>query len=174
MSCGSTKELVEQQWKKPDPGWIKSNSDAAFQENGSSGATACIIRDEQGQFKVAQARWYDRALDVCMMEALGCRDGLQLAMQQGDLRVALETDCLELINLWKKRDAQRSTLGPVLEEINALSLAFHSFSFSYVNRTCNKIAHVLAKQVSKTHRMEMWHVTPACVEELLISEASAS
>jgi hypothetical protein len=109
-----------------------------------------------------------------MMEALGCRDGLQLAMQQGDLRVALETDCLELINLWKKRDAQRSTLGPVLEEINALSLALHSFSFSYVNRTYNKIAHVLAKQVSKTHRMEMWHVTPACVEDLLISEASAS
>jgi hypothetical protein len=84
-------------------------------------------------------------MDVCMMEALGCRYGLQLALQQEDLRVALEIDCLELINLWKKRDAQRSAIGPVLEEINALSLAFHSFSFYFVNRTCNKIAHVLAK-----------------------------
>lgn len=88
------------------------------------GCCACIIRNDQGQFKVAQAKWYDRAMDVCMMEALGCRDGLQLALQQGERRVALETNCLELINLWKKRDVQRSALGPVLEEIFALSLAF--------------------------------------------------
>ena len=165
---------VVQHWKKPDHGWIKVNSDAAFQENGFSGATACITRNEQGQFKVEQARWYDRAMDVCMMEALGGRDGLQLAVQHGERRVVLETDCLELINLWQKRDVQRFAIGPVLEEINALSLAFHSFSFSYVNRSCNKIAHVLAKQVSKTHRTEMWHVTPACVEDLLVSEASAT
>jgi len=113
-------------------------------------------------------------MDVCMKEALGCRHGLQLAVQHGERRVVLETDCLELINLWQKRNVQRSAIGPVLEEINALSLAFHSFSFSYVNRSSNKIAHVLAKQVSKTHRTEMWHVTSACAEDLLVSEASAT
>jgi hypothetical protein len=42
-------------WSPPKPGWVKINS-------------ACIIRDHQGAFRVAQARWYERSLDACMME----------------------------------------------------------------------------------------------------------
>lgn len=59
-------------WSPPCPGWVKVNSDAAFQVVGNAGATACIIRDHQGGFMAAQARWYDRALDACMMESLAC------------------------------------------------------------------------------------------------------
>jgi hypothetical protein len=110
-----------------------------------------------------------------MLEALACRDGMQLALQNGARRVAIETDCLQLINLWKKKDVQRSNLGPILKEMDALSLAFQAFSFNYViSRACNNVAHVLAKQVFNTHRTEKWHVTPAYVVQLLASEASPS
>jgi ribonuclease HI len=159
-------------WSLPKPGWVKINSDAAFQAAGNVGATACIIRDHQGAFRVAQARWYERSLDACMMESLACRDGLELAKQHGEQRVILETDCLELVNLWKK-EAQRSVIDPVLQEIQNLCLAFQDFSFVFVNRCCNKIAHVLAKQVSNTRCLETWHVTPACVADLVMFEASA-
>jgi len=100
----------------------------------------------------AQARWYDRALDACVMEALACRDGLRLALQHGEQRVILETDCLELVNLWKKRTVQRSIVDPALKEIQDLPIAFQDFSFVYVNRRCNNIAHALAKQVTNRHR----------------------
>jgi hypothetical protein len=70
------------------------------------------------------------------------------------------TDCLELINLWKKKEVQRSIVDLVLKEIDDIRLVF---SFSYVNRSCNKVAHALAKQVSNMHHTEMWHVTPVCV-----------
>jgi len=63
------------------------------------------------------------------MEALACRDGLVLVKQQGIQHVWLETDCLELVNLWKKDD-QRSIVDPVLKEIDDLRLAFQDFSFS--------------------------------------------
>jgi len=46
----------------PDPGRVKANTDAAFQVNGNNGATTCIIRDHQGAFRAAQARWYERVL----------------------------------------------------------------------------------------------------------------
>ena len=105
-----------------------------------------------GGFMAAQARWYDRALDACMMEALACRDGLRLALQHGEQRVILETDCLELVNLWKKRTVQRSVVDPALKEIQDLQIAFQDFSFVYVNRRCNNIAHALAKQVTNRHR----------------------
>jgi len=91
----------------------------------------------------------------------------------GEQRVILETDCLELVNLWKKRAVQRSVVDPVLKEIQDVQIAFQEFSFIYVNRRCNNIAHVLAKQVTNTHRPETWHQTPACVADLVMSEASA-
>jgi hypothetical protein len=106
------------------------------------------------------------------MEAIACRDGLNLARRVGVQKVMLETDCLELINLWFKRDTQRSIIDPLLKEIDAIRLAFQEFSFCYINRSCNKVAHILAKQVSDTHRLEMWYVTPECVSDLVMSEAS--
>lgn len=148
------------------------NTDAAFSETNFCGATACVLRDHTGSVQAAQARWYDRGLEPCLMEALACRDGLRLAQQQGVQKVILETDCLEVVNLWKKKEEQRSIADPVLKEIDGLRLAFHDFSVFHVKRECNKVAHVLAKQVSSTHQMEMWHVTPLCVLELVESEAS--
>ena len=29
-------------WRLPDPGWVKANTDAAFQVNGNNGATTCM------------------------------------------------------------------------------------------------------------------------------------
>jgi ribonuclease HI len=116
--------------------------------------------------------WYEQVFDACTMEALACRDGIKMAEIAGYQHVQLETDCLELVQLWKVKESQRSIVGPVLEEIDTLSRVFQEFSFSYINRNCNKVAHVLAKQVSDSRRLERWHVTPACVSDLVLFEAS--
>ena len=81
------------------------------------------------------------------------------------------TDCLELIQLWEKRVMQRSIIAPILSEINELMLASTEFVFTFASRSCNRVAHLLAKQVTETQRSELWHVTPACVCDLLVSEA---
>jgi len=86
--------------------------------------------------------------------------------------VKLETDCLQLVQLWNKKDAQCSIVDLLLQEIDVLRLAFQGFSFSYISRICNKVPHTLAKQVSKSHRSETWHITPTCLYNLISSEAS--
>jgi hypothetical protein len=45
---------------------------------------------------------------------------------------------------------------------------FQVFSLSYAKCCCNKVAHILlAKQVLMSiQRLELWHVTPACVSDL--------
>jgi hypothetical protein len=86
------------------------------------------------------------------MEALECRDELRATKLQGLQRVHLEIDCLEVATVREKRDSQCSTIRPVLEEIDDLRLAFQEFLFSYTSRVCNKVAQVLAKQVTSTHR----------------------
>ena len=85
----------------------------------------------------------------------------------------METDCLQVVQLWDKLEAQRSIIDPVLRQINDLSLTFQEFSFSFVSRNCNKVAHFLAKPVSASHDSETWHVTPTCVYDLIMLEALA-
>ena len=50
---------------------------------------------------------------------------------------------------------QRSLLDPVLIEINELTLAFSEFVIKFVSRSCNKVAYVLAKQVTHTNQSEV-------------------
>jgi hypothetical protein len=87
----------------------------------------------------------------------------------------VETGCLQFVQLWRKRESQRSLIDAILKEIDEDCLAIQEVSFSYVSRSsCNKVAHVLAKQVLGSHPSETWHVTSACVYDLIMFEASAS
>lgn len=82
----SPKATEVSRWCPPDTGWVKVNSDAAFQVQGKVGATAYVIRDHRGRFRGVKADWYERCLDACMMETLACCDGLRLARQHGGRR----------------------------------------------------------------------------------------
>lgn len=153
---------------------MKVNTDAAYDQANRNGATACVLRDESGGVREAQAKWYEHVFDVCTMEAMACRDGIQVAADAGYQCLHVETDCLEFVQLWRRKESQLSIAGSVIAEIVNLSNGFQDFSISYVSRNCNKIAHVLAKQVTSTHSLERWHVTPACVSNLVLIEASAN
>jgi hypothetical protein len=115
---------------------VKINSDAAFYADKGSGATSYVIRDHLGRFVTAQAQWHVNLLDAEMGEALACRDAVVLARQLGLQRVQLETDCLELVQLWNKKELQRSILDPILSEIEEVRLAFIEFVFKYVRVIC--------------------------------------
>jgi hypothetical protein len=49
---------------------VKVNSDAAFYADGHNGAMAHALCDTDGAVREAQATWYDRVYDACIMEAL--------------------------------------------------------------------------------------------------------
>jgi len=38
-------------WKRPEVGWSKINTDAAFTEESKQGATSAVVRDEHGAFQ---------------------------------------------------------------------------------------------------------------------------
>lgn len=140
---GQTQRATEvSKWQAPSPGWVKKNADAAFFASDSNGATACVIRDHTGAFAGAMARWHEQVLDACTMEGMACLQGLRLAVQAGYPQMQLETDCLEVVQLWRRRTNLHSIVSHILEEIAELSRVLHDFSFSYVDRTCNKVAHI--------------------------------
>ena len=87
--------------------------------------------------------------------------------------MVMGNDCLQLVQLRNRREAQRSTIDSTLREVAELSLGFRDFTLSFVSRNCNKVAHTLAKQVSVSHRLKTWHVTRAGVYDQIVLEVTA-
>jgi hypothetical protein len=94
------------------------------------------------------------------MEALACRDGIRMAQELGITKLCLETDCLELINLWKALDMQRSAVSLIIHDIRCISRSFSEFTFAYANRICNRVAHECARQVFHEFDRVEWHLDP--------------
>lgn len=52
------------------------------------GQWGSVMRDEEGEFIAARARWYDDTTDALIAEAWACRDGVQFETA----KVIVETD----------------------------------------------------------------------------------
>jgi ribonuclease HI len=86
------------------------NTDGAFKVESLSGATGAMIRDEHGSFLKASARQIPLAGSTLMVEAEALRDGILLLGPLPQQKVILETDSLELANIWRGRENHRSEI----------------------------------------------------------------
>ena len=66
----------------------------------------------------------------------------------------------------------RPAIAPILMEIHERSLRFLDFALSYVNRLCNKVAHVLAKQADGQEETVVWYESPSCIHSLLVADCN--
>lgn len=160
----------KKRWQPPPMGWIKCNIDGAFDPTQGQGATAAVLRDERGSFQGGRAQWYSHGLDALMMESLACRDGMAYARERGVRRLLVETDNQELVKLWEAGANQRSNVAAFIKECRDISLCFPDFRIAFSPRSCNRVADMLAKQISGTNSLAVWHSAPACVGNLLIDD----
>ena len=64
----------------------------------------------------------------------------------------LETDSQEFVKLWKEGANQRSRIASIIRETRELRYSLVDFFVTFTSRACNRVAHVLAKQVSGDDR----------------------
>ena len=76
------------------------------------------------------------------------------------------------MKFWKEGANQRSRIGSIIRETRELSSSFVDFSVTFTSRACNRVAHVLAKQVSGDNRLGEWQLAPTCVVHLLASDCN--
>jgi hypothetical protein len=72
---------LEEKWSKPQPGYVKINTDGGFEAESMSGATDAVIRDENGVFIKAMVRRLPSVASALVVEAGAWRDGLRLLCQ---------------------------------------------------------------------------------------------
>lgn len=143
-------------WRKPDPGWLKVNTDASFMLDSLSGSGGAVIRDEDGRMLQASPNFYEHIPDVLTAEALAARDGALLARVCGFEKVILELDNLSLVNLLRSEAGKRSPIAGLWQEIIELGREFTHFRISFVHREGNEAAHFCAKLCSISSPIRSW------------------
>ena len=87
-------------WRPPDLHYVKINTDAAVRcLEGKIGAGG--VARSSAAFQGAWSKPYLGVTDPLIAEALAVRDGVIFARLRGFSHVLLETDCLEVVSLWK-------------------------------------------------------------------------
>jgi len=104
--CPSGKINAEQavKWQPPDHGTLKVNTDGAFLPCVESGATGAVLRDSDGNLRMASARWIDLVGSALLAEVEALRDGVRLILAGTREHIIMETDSLVLVSLWRDRD----------------------------------------------------------------------
>ena len=88
------------------------------------------------------------------------REGVVVAMLRGFARVEIETDCLEVVNLWKSRRNSRSVIASLFLDIEELVAHFTYFDIFHVRRHANVPAHLCAKHACTLEVTECWMDSP--------------
>ena len=74
---------------------------------------------------------------------------MNLASDLGWRRILVESDALDVVNLWESQNFARADIAKPLQEIKELCGNFISLSISFVRREANMATHLSAKQASE-------------------------
>jgi hypothetical protein len=89
--------------------------------------------------------------------------------------VVMETDCLEIVNLWNSHHGSRVAVAPILHEIGELVTCFTSFIIQHVLRLANNSAHLCAKHACTLLVTSSWlDCTPDFLVISLMANRSGS
>jgi ribonuclease HI len=133
------REQVLQSWQRPPSNCVKVNVDGAFVEASNAGVVGAVAQNEGGEFLMAITRQLTRVASALSSEAEALHAGVQMIHSATSGPVIMETDSLELVNLWKHRATQRSEFALILQDIQDLASFFASFSVMYARRTTNRL-----------------------------------
>ncbi|KAL0367571.1 UNVERIFIED_CONTAM: hypothetical protein Sradi_3647200 [Sesamum radiatum] len=132
-------------WLPPLLEYVKLNFDGAcFWEGQELGVGVCA-RGASGECLAWLAKRVDRMGNCELVEALAARDVVLLALHKRWRSIIVEGDCATLIPKILSPGDDYSVVGPISLDIRSLSSRFHACVFQFVKRSCNTIAHALAK-----------------------------
>ena len=161
-------------WRPPEPGFVKINTDAAIKcEDGKGGARG--VARSPDSFLGAWSKPFPGVTDPLIAEAMAVWEGVIFANLRGFSNVVLETDCLEVVNLWNTRHDSWSVVAPILVEIGELAGSLNYFYIHHVVRSANGPVHICAKHACTIDGTESWlDNTPSFLISSLLADSSAN
>ena len=156
VSYGKQQQVAQLEWNPPQEGFVKINTDAATNSEQNLAGLGAVIRDETGQVTAAAIKVSKFHGSVAYAEAEAMEWGLQVARDAQVKEVILESDSQEVVNLVNNKQGSRSEVYWVVLEIQKLKDSFDHVSCVYTHRSCNAIAHSLAKLALEKCETVVW------------------
>ena len=153
---------------------MKINTDAAIAMDDDFAGVGGVARSANALLGV-WCKPYPGVTDPVIAKALALRDGVIFANARGYTHVVMETNCWEVVNLWKTRLNSRSVVASILSEIGELALSFTFFIIQHVNMSANSPEHLCAKRACTLAVTESWLTeTPSFLTSSLLTDCSAN
>jgi hypothetical protein len=141
-------------WSLPERGWCKVNTDGSFGANGDAGC-GVVVRDHDGTIVLSACKQLLSCRDALEAEVFAMLEGLSLALHWCNQPLVIEADCLELINLLKKEELDRSVYSTTIEEIKYL-LKIRPTCVTHVSRIQNTSSHFMANYARTSNHTAVW------------------
>nr|XP_027119939.1 uncharacterized protein LOC113736922 [Coffea arabica] len=153
---GTSHQLQNHQWRPPDAGVVKINTDAAIPTKLAGAGLGMIAKDDHGNLVEARGtRKYSRGgAEMEMADAI--RQGLLMAKEVGWQRIEMQFDCKAAIEQIHKKGEEETPIDTIMEDIKQLSGMFQYCSFSFVYRDGNRCAYQLAQFATKLVSNIVW------------------
>jgi ribonuclease HI len=158
----------------PEAGALEINVDGAFDQNSNAGATRAVLRDSNGTFQAASARFLDTVGSALLAEAEGLRDGVRLTPEGITKHIILETDSLELVSLWKNKDKYRSEVTAILRDVEEMLSTMPPAKIIHTQRSANFAAHLCVQHASTCSQSFVWSFPPSFLLQCLQSDCNNS
>ncbi|KAM2481185.1 hypothetical protein PS1_004716 [Malus domestica] len=123
------------------------------------GFAGVVVHVVEGRF-VAAAHYPICAPSAIAAETLALFHGCMLGLKLGFQKVIFESDLLEVISCLSSSVVDNWEASPTLEIIRLLGSSFQSCRWSWVSRSANEAAHVLALHNSSEMSDSVWVVRP--------------
>ena len=163
--------LTQPHWSAPTQTWYKANFDGALFSSTDAAGLGVVIRDNVGAVIGALSMRIPLPQSVATVETLACRCVVQFTVEIGLHEVIFEGDAAGVIQAIKNREADQSTHGHIVCDIqdHVSLLAFSNFCF--VPRSCNRVADALAKRAKTGLEFQVWlEDCPEDIAHLVMTE----
>ncbi|KAL5800234.1 hypothetical protein ACOSQ4_033118 [Xanthoceras sorbifolium] len=95
-------------------------------------------------------------VSVEVVESVAILEGIRLAVEKLMVAVVVESDCMNVVSFCNGQLVSRQDVGNNVLDVQELLAAFSGFVLSFVPRSCNKLAHELAKLAICSGRSFFW------------------
>ncbi|XP_058215721.1 uncharacterized protein LOC131326849 [Rhododendron vialii] len=144
LNIVSSGEGAANSWIRPSDGIFKIKVDGSWKEDMGKGGYGIVVRDYRGLFVAASMGFSQWCASSSIAEALAIRQGVHLGFQLGLGSIFVERDAQLLVKMLNGQVTTNQEVEMIIHDIQALSKNFQCCGFSFVRRTGNSVAHVLA------------------------------
>ena len=148
--------LRSQAWMAPREGWYKANVDGAVFKEYSSCGIGVVIRNDQGQIMGAMSKKLNIPLGAVEVEAKAFEEGLLLAGDLGLKKIILEGDAQIVTNALLGKCLPPSSIQMLIYGASRWKQWVPDWEVSFVRRSGNWAAHVLAQNAKFTNDCVVW------------------